>query len=76
MRSNALHLVSFFLLFPTAVALLIAMGAQDSFGYHLAFGVWLFFGVPSLALSAFLFWLGSPDDTPAEGNQVSSCGQH
>ena len=76
MRSNALHLVSFFLLFPTAVALLIALGARDSFDYHLAFGVWLFFGVPSLALSAFLFWLGSPSHPPTESNQVSSVGNH
>lgn len=76
MRSNALHLVSFFLLFPTAVALLIALGAQDSFDYQFAFGVWLFFGLPSLALSAFLFWLGNPDHPSTESNQVSSVGHH
>ena len=76
MRSNAFHLVSFFLLLPTAFALLIAWGARDAFDYEFAFAIWLGFGLPSLALSAFLFWLGRPNYPPKDSNQALSGGQH
>jgi hypothetical protein len=66
MRSNALNLVSAFLLFPTALALLFAWEGQQSANYDLAFVVWLWFGLPGLALSAFLFWLGRPNQSGNE----------
>jgi hypothetical protein len=61
MRSNALNLVSALFLFPTAFALLLVCKAQEPVDYDLILVVWLWFGFPGLALSAFLFWIGRPN---------------
>jgi len=75
MRWNALNLVSAFLLFPSALALLLAWKAKESLDYDLAFVVWLWFGLPGLALSTFLFWLGRPKRPQRESNQAPN-GEH
>jgi hypothetical protein len=74
MRSNALNLVSAFLLFPTALALLFAWKAKEPVDYDLAFVVWLWFGLPGLMLATFLFWLGRPNRLQQDADQASSRG--
>lgn len=73
MRSNALTLVATFLLAPSLLALLFAWQSREPGDYEFAFGFWLGFGVPALALSMFLFWLGRPDRL-RDGDQPSSGG--
>jgi hypothetical protein len=74
MRSNALNLVSVFLLFPTALALLFAWQAKEPVDYDLALVVWLWFGLPGLMLATFLFWLGRPNRPQRDADQASSGG--
>lgn len=74
MRHNALNLVAAALLSPTFLALFFAWKAREQVDYDLALVVWVWFGLPGLALSALLFWLGRSNRLQRDGDQSSSSG--
>jgi type VI protein secretion system component VasF len=74
MRHNALNLVAAVLLFPAFLALFFAWKAREQVDYDLALVVWVWFGLPGMALSALLFWLGRSNRLQRDDDQLSSSG--
>jgi hypothetical protein len=60
MPLHALKITALVLMTPTFVALWSAWTHRHMSGQEVLFGVWLYIGLPALALAVFLLWLDRP----------------